>query len=303
MKAHRFFSILWLIGGALTGVAQEERLSLGDERFAVEVATPLTGWIETRGPRFDTTAAIVSVRVDGKEFLTEGGLADEFNPKWISPPGFDQAKPGEPFLKIGVGVLLRKSEWRYFFGHRYAVKQLAEVEHMAGLPEGVIGFRQRCDSQLGWGYDYEKNYAVDAATRTLVIRYRMENTGEKPFTIEQYTHNWFAFAAPKEAGVSHTLHTPFVLDEGLSVPGPLPDPIYRMAEQTTSAAANRVRLQNASDGRWVEFTGDFAVSRFALAVDANTFSAEVFGRWALPPGATVTWSRTYRFGFATADDS
>ena len=288
----------WL--AMIPGLVASERVQLGDERFSVIVETPLTDWIGKRGPRFETTAAVVSVKVKGREFLAPGGLADEFNPKWISPPGFDRANPGEPFLKVGVGVLLRKSAWRYFFGHFYVVERLAEVERMTGLGEGVIGFRQRCDSLLGWAYEYEKTYAVDARCRELTIRYRMRNTGADTFVIETYNHNWFAFAAPDEGKV-HRLEAPFELEEGLSVPGSLTEPVYRMAEQSTPASANRVRLSHATDGRWVQFTGDFAVSRFALAVDATSFSPEVFGRWTLAAGAEATWSRTYRFGTEPED--
>lgn len=287
--------LILLFAMTAAGMPAAERVRLGDDAFAVEVETPLTGWIAERGPRFETTAAVVSVKVDGREFLAEGGLADEFNPKWISPPGFDQAAPGEPFLKIGVGVLLRKSAWRYFFGHHYVVKRLAEVERVSVGGENTLGFRQRCDSGLGWAYDYEKTYEIDAGCRELTIRYRMKNTGREPFVIEHYNHNWFAFAAAGE-GRAHRLETAYELEEGLVVAGTLNEPVYRMAEQTAPASANRVRLTHATDGRWVEFTGDFAASRFAVAVDAGSFSPEVFGRWTVAAGGEATWSRTYRFG-------
>lgn len=295
MTAQVISIVTGMIAGAAVGTAGGERIRLGDDHFSVEIETPLTGWIAGRGPRFDTTAAVVSVRLEGQEFLSAGGLSDEFNPKWISPPGYDQAVPGEPFLKIGVGVPLRKSAWRYFFETPYAVKRLAEVERVASGAAGAgVAFHQQCDSGPEWSYDYTKNYAMDIARRQLTVRYRLRNTGTRVFVIEQYNHNWFRHDDGKVSDVR--LDAPFILADGLEIVASSPMPVYRMGEQSLPAERNRARLYRLPGGRRVEFSGDFDVSRFALFADAQAYCPEVFLKRTLKSGEETEWSRTYSFG-------
>jgi len=278
---------------------------LGDDRFAVTVRAFLEGWVERVGSRFDTTAAVISVRRDGREFLCAEGLADEFNPKWIAPPGYNDARPGEPFLKVGIGNLLRTHDRRYLFGP-HPVQSFApdRVLHV-NAAEAV--FRQEFDSGLGWAYAYEKSYSVEAAEGRLSICYRLRNTGGKPLDIEQYNHNWIRLS-DRPPGVGYSLESPFKLDPSeptslkLKAEGGKIDlleavlaPAYTTAEQAVPSERNRLVIRNAQSGLGVEISGDFAVSRFALFADEQGVCPEIFGHWIIAPGQAVTWRRTYRF--------
>lgn len=294
---------LLLSGFAVGRAAASDRVQLGEDRFAIEIETPLHAWSSEYGPRFDTTGAVVSVKIDGQEFLAGGGLVDEFNPREIPPPGYEDAEPGQPFLKVGVGLLRRIHERRYIFRGPYPVLEWARVRRDSsdGDRERLV-LSQRIHTDLGWAYDYEKTYVVDATARTLVIHYRLKNTGEKPLTIEQYNHNWFRLG-DEPTGPHHRLDAPFVLEEGLAFAEPQIEPTYRMAPQQVPAGRNQATLRNTTNGQWVEFSGDFAVNRFALFADPGSYSPEVFGHWEIAPGEEAAWHRTYRFGITTADES
>lgn len=299
---------------------------LGDVRFRVSIESPDAEWIKNHGPRFDTTAAVTSIRIEGREILIHGGLADEFNPKWLPPPGYDEARPGEPFLKVGVGLLQRVRERPYLFRHKYPVIKYATNERLTSKTQDELVFRQHINTgpELGWAYDYTKTYTLlpaddsppppppsAAVVATLVIRYKLQNTGTRPIHIEHYNHNWFRLDSDSTMsfGNGYKLNTPFALPtsdpapDALTINGgnitfhaPVREPVFPMAEQRVSAARNRATLRNLATGRWVEFSGDFDVSRFALFVDHETISPEVFADWKLAPGEQTTWTRTYRFG-------
>lgn len=293
-----------LLSGFVSGLlAGTDRVQLGEDRFVVEIETPLHAWSTQHGPRFDTTGAVVSVKIDGQEFLTRGGLADEFNPREIPPPGYDDAQPGEPFLKVGVGVLRRINERRYIFRGPYPVVEWARVQRDSPNDDRRrLVLSQRINAEQGWAYTYTKTYEIDPPSRTLVIRYRLKNTGRKSIVIEQYNHNWFRLG-DEPTGPHHRLDAPFVLEEGLTLDEPQTEPTYRMAPQQVPADRNRATLRNTTNGQWVEFSGDFAVNRFALFADPGTYSPEVFGHWEISPGETAAWSRTYRFGIDPKDES
>ncbi len=62
------------------------------------------------------------------DLCSRQGLIDEFNIQApFSPPGFDEAKPGESFLKIGVGELVRHDKDIYKFFRCYATRKIAPV--------------------------------------------------------------------------------------------------------------------------------------------------------------------------------
>ena len=67
------------------------------------------------------------MKLDGNEFLINEGLINEFNIAWIPPPGYSEAKPGETFLKIGVGEVVREEEKNYEFWRKYKLRQPAST--------------------------------------------------------------------------------------------------------------------------------------------------------------------------------
>lgn len=299
-----------LIGGLpLSRVAAGEpprEFRLGDARFSATVRAPLEAWIQSIGPRFETTAAVTSVRLDGLEYLTAQGLADEFNPKWIAPPGYNEARPGEAFLKIGVGTLRRLDHYRYLFG-QFPVQRLAP-NRLVRATATEAAFSQAFDSGLGYAYVYEKTYRVDPARATLRICYRLRNTGAKPLLTEQYNHNWFCLGDAPQCGT--TVRSPFALQpapdqpfDGLEIRSgrlTLTRPVARPSSASTlqyvRAWRNRLRIENPASGQWVAVSGDFPVSRFSLFANAEAVCPEVFCQWTLPPGASAEWERVYQFG-------
>jgi hypothetical protein len=280
---------------------------LGDAAFRVTVQPGLEEWIPREGPRFDTTATVISVQVEGVEFLCQGGLADEFNPRFVPPPGYIEASPGDPFLKIGVGVLRSRLEPKYVYGNPYPVERLAPNTRVPSQEANEAVFTQSIDSGLGWAYAYRKTYAADPATRTLSIHYRLENTGTKPLLVEQYNHNWFRYDSEEgKANVSAT--APFLLNSEkvnaypgwsqsgytVSLSRQVPPSSFRLP-QDIPPAGNRVQVRDSLGGRSVLITGDFQVSRYIAFADEESFCPEIFCLLEIAPGEARSWSRTYLF--------
>jgi len=270
-------------------------------RIEIEIATDrLT---EEFGPRFDRTAVVNSVTVDGVELLGPWGMSDEFGLYGDGVLGYDTADMGETFVKIGVGRLLRDTAEDYRFAYPYPIDSLFPVAVTADPTS--LSVTQQSAGGSAQQYHYRKTYEL-AGDDVLVIRYALSNTGDTPWRFEHYNHHWFrvgdtpvgpayraltGFELPMaETGLRHT---PF----SLAISSPLaPGEAAYYASELPGVAADANRVELRVEGRPViEYRGAFPPARFAVFANADGFCPEVFKRAALEPGETASWSATYRF--------
>ena len=264
----------------------------------------MTACMAEYGPRFDTVGAVTAVARDGQSFCAREGLIDEFNIQGpLSPPGYDEARPGEPFVKIGVGELIRADDTAYRFSQPYIVRQYAPVT--AERHGDVLTVSQSLRTEGGWGYEYHKTYRVQTAAATLVIEYALTNTGTRTIHAEQYNHNWFNFGGDP-INEHYSLETEFDLVDHdaewfgrslgrLTLTGCVTQARYFPSPQSAPVHANSLHVGHATRGQAVVVSGDFSVARFALFADHTALCPEVFAEITLAPGQSRTWKRHYQF--------
>lgn len=292
---------LLLIFGCNPAAAEVYLLASDGVRVEIEVGTDrLTAEF---GPRFDRTAVVRSVSVAGVELLGPWGLPDEFGLFGDGVLGYDAAAVGEPFLKIGVGRLVRDTAESYRFDHRYPVDMLFPTEVTASTTSLAVS--QGSAGGDGHAYHYRKSYDLRGAGE-LVIHYELSNTGAKAWSFEHYNHHWFR-AAGVPVGPGYEVVTGFDL--------PLVESLFRHAPRSLRMqsalepggaayyASDLVGVPPGANAFSVQVDGTpvvhyeaaFSPHRFALYAAADGFCPEVFMRSALEPGETVRWSATYRF--------
>jgi len=282
-------------------IAEVHVLADGDLRVEIEVASEDLD--QEFGPRFDRTAVVRSITVDHLELLGPWGLPDEFGLYGNGVLGYEAARVGETFVKIGVGQLVRDTETGYHFAHPYPVDRLFPVT--LAMEERSLSVLQQSDGEGPWQYRYSKSYEL-TGERRLKIHYELSNTGTREWTFEHYNHHWFrADGIPVGTGYQVTTgfelpaaettmrHAPF----SLAMPGPLaPDGAHYYASEVTGVAPGANSFELKIDGHpLVSYQASFSPRRFAVYAHADGFCPEVFTRAALEPGATVRWSSTYRF--------
>ena len=148
-----------------------------------------------RSTRFDWSGVVRDLRCRGHRYvapwqtrhdpLRHDGLTgpvDEF-----TPVGYDRARPGEEFLKIGVGTLRRFSEEPY---DRFRLHEIVNP----GIRETIaardrIEFRHRLLSDE-YGYDYRKTLRLTPEPG-LRIQYALKNLGPAILSGYVYNHNFF----------------------------------------------------------------------------------------------------------------
>jgi hypothetical protein len=292
---------LFLAAATLTS-AGEPHLLLGDANFAVRVARDPASLTARYGHRFDTTAHIDSVQAKGMEFLGEEGLVDEFNQRWVPPPGYNDAPLENAFLKIGVGLLQRTRITPYRFWEPHPVLTHAPTR-LISHDQTHACFEQTLPRQGAWGFRYRKTYTVNPARRQITILYELENLSLHPIEVDQYNHNWLALhpasaAHPWTISTSLTPSLPAILasqppSPSLTFSHVPAEPRYFMKAQNSPSPESHTVV---SDGRkTVRMLCHFPASRFALFTQGHLLAPEVFAHLRILPGESAQWKRTYQF--------
>ena len=274
--------------------------------LVVEVEVDSNRLKDEFGPRFDQTAFVRSVKSNDLEFVGPWGLTDEFGLLGDGVLGYEQASIHDPFIKIGVGVLIKDTASSYSFDHRYPVSAGFPVSISA--TENKLTVTQVSTEVNGIQYDYAKTYILSSDGQ-LSIQYRMKNTGQFSWTFEHYNHHWF-LASTHPIDQSYRVLTPFKLPisdshfiqqpQSLEVPKRLESgeaAYYVTPLDKASAKFNRFTIQLAGQNI-VHYEGTASPARFALYADSAGFCPEIFSKHSLAPNEELNWSSTYRFVIA-----
>ena len=291
-----------------------ESFTISSRRLAVEVMQPAHPLAAYRGPRFESGGLVLQVKLDGRHtFLGKEprgkrlggiGLCEEMGID--AAIGYDEAKPGEPFLKLGIGLIRRGERPKYSFydalpdAERF-LWQVRRTKHKATFVQVGKPFR-------GIAYRYEKQVVLDPEKPVLRLEHELRNTGEKPIGTTQYCHNFLRFGdAPPGPDYLVTVgfplkprgEAPAMQFEGQTVRfrQVLTKPAYCQFDgQPPTARTHTLRVRNEKTGLEMVIGGDFPAAYMAYYADTIALSPETFLAIEVAPGKTLRWTRTYTFG-------
>ena len=184
-------------------------ISNGKIRATVYLPDPVNGFYQ--GTRFDWSGVVRSLEANGhtyygpwftkrsetvRDFIYDGedivagpcsstmGPADEFRPL-----GYDAAKPGGTFVKIGVGTLKRTDEKAY---DAYRLYPIADHGKWSVKRESdSIEFLQIVrDGSSGYGYEYRKTLRLVKGKSEMELAHSLKNIGKNAIETQVYNHNF-----------------------------------------------------------------------------------------------------------------
>lgn len=232
------------------------------------------------------------------------GPAEEFP----QPQGFETAKAGETFVKLGVGVLRKAVDAPYSCYESYEIVDLGTWS--VRTTAATVKFtHQLTDAKTGFGYVYRKNVSLVSGRPDLVIDHSLKNTGRVAITTDQYNHNFLTLgSAPIGPDflirLPFRLHTPSAPDPKLAAvaekeirfvkalaPGDVVSfPILGFGE---NPGDYDIRVENRKAGVGLRITCNRPLTKLALWSIRSVLSMEPFVNVSTEPGGHAVWTYTY----------
>jgi len=238
------------------------------------------------------------------------GPAEEFQ----QPIGYDTAKPGETFLKIGVGLLRKEKDEKYFFGLHFDVvdggKWTTRKTANSITLEQVLGGPDK-----DYGYVYTKTFRLVGDTNQLVIEHHLKNTGKQPLATRIYDHNFLTIDG-LGVGKAFSVTTPYEIQ----TKRPADPKFLSVSGKTASYVADlqgedraSLRLEGfGNDAKDYDYTitndaakvqvriqGDHPVINAMLWSIRAVMAVEPFIQVEADPGKDFSW--TYTYTYSTTD--
>jgi hypothetical protein len=252
-----------------------------------------------------------------EEFRTDDGPMRRDGPKGeliVHPAaiGYDDAKPGELFLKPGVGVLRKVDNAPYQFGGAYPIVDTGKWA-VKVKPRSVT-FRQVLNGPQGYAYVYEKTLTLDKNDSVMTLDHSLKNTGQKIIDTNVYDHDFFMLDG-KPSGPGMVVHFTFEpkaedpLGPAAKIVGK--DLVYvdaltprkgvsgYLTGYSEKASDYDFTLEDKNSKVGVQQTSDSPLARLYFWSTLTTICPEGYIHLNVPPGKTSHWKIRYRF-FAPA---
>src|SRR4051812_35285456 len=147
------------------------------------------------GPWFTKTdPKVIDFIYEGKEIVAGPcsaitGPVEEFSTD-DKALGYDEAKPGGTFIKIGVGVLLKPKEGGAY--NRFRLYEIVDpgTWKVQTTRTSIEFTHDLADPSSGYGYHYVKTIRLTEGRPEMVMDHTLKNTGKRPITSTVYNHNF-----------------------------------------------------------------------------------------------------------------
>ena len=317
----------WLIMAALalsqTAVAPAPEADISNGRIRAKLYLPDAATGYYRGTRFDWSGAIASLEWTGHTYF--GKWFDRYDPKThdaITGPveefltngaglGYDEAKAGDSFVRIGVGAVRKPDEPRYRQFSTYDITDPGKWTVTKGAD--WIEFVHELHDAGGYAYVYRKK--VRLAGNSLVLEHQLKNAGRKTIATSVYEHNFFMLdnqptgpdtvarfrfqprATGSLGGLAEIRGTDLAYLQELQ-----PKQTVQTDLEGFSASAKDydIRVENRKTGAGVRQTSDRPMSKLHLWSIRTTVCPEAFIDLRIEPGKASSWRIAYEFYQAAA---
>jgi len=271
-----------------------------------------------RGTRFDWSGAVARLVWNKHEYFGEWfarhdpllhdgitGPVEEFQ-TGDSALGYDEAKPGETFVRLGVGAVRKPDEPAYRRFATYEVVDPGAWKVTRGKDR--VTYVHELGDANGYGYHYTKVLRV--SNDTLVLEHRLKNTGRKPIATTVYNHNFFTIDK-QPTGPDFVVRLAFE-PRALRPPGPLGalegkeltfvrelakgETVFTEFEGFgTTPADYDIRVENRKTRAGVRVTADRPIVKFVFWSAPITVCPEPYIDASVAPGHESSWRITYQF--------
>jgi hypothetical protein len=224
------------------------------------------------------------------------------------PVGYTEAKPGETFLKIGIGMLVRPDTASYSIVPPYKIKNSGAWS--TTTKQNKIEFVQTLNDSL-YSYQYKKTVELAKDKPGLILSHTLKNTGTRPIETLVYDHN-FLMPDKQTTGPGFVITFPFkpvatgsneelatITNNEIIFRKQLNknDHVYYQEIKGYGANINDydIKVEDKNTGIGVRITSDQPLSKLAFWSASTTVCPEPFIKIDVNPGASFSWKIFYNF--------
>ena len=223
--------------------------------------------------------------------------------------GYDEAKPGGSFLKIGVGVLRKPDSDAYDRYREYEIIDPGKWTVRSG--HDWVEFTQIVNGPDRYAYIYRKTVWLSKDKPEMALEHSLKNTGYRAITTSVYDHN-FLVLDRQPPGPGLTITFPFQI-EGKRLPQAglaeirqnrivylkrleNEDRVSTAIEGFSASPSDYdIRIENSRIGAGMRITGNRPLSRVLLWSIRSVIAVEPYIDFTISPGKEFTWEYTYDF--------
>jgi hypothetical protein len=320
-------------GRLLAADFPQAEISNGQIRVKLYLPDAKNGYY--RGTRFDWSGVIASLDYKGHDFY--GPWFDRVDPRVhdyvyvgaevvagpctaISGPveefqangttlGWDDAKPGGTFIKIGVGVL-RKDARNYDTFRLYEIVDAGRWT-VKQNPDSVEFTQELTNPSSGYGYTYRKTVWLREGKPEMVLEHSLKNTGRRTIQSTVYNHNFlvldeqptgpdFSITVPFQIYSPHPPNKDFaqIQENHIVFSKPLEneDVVFTPLQGFGATPKdNDIRIENRKVGAGMRIRGDRPLSSENFWSIRRVLAMEPFIAMKIDPGSEFTWKTSYEY--------
>lgn len=314
---HVFFIILSLlfIGSRSTDNFPEAVITNDAIKARIYLPDAKNGYY--RASRFDWSGVIPELEYKGHTYF--GQWFDKYSPtihdaimgpvEDFLPVGYEEAKTGDNFLKIGIGLVTKPEESKYSIVTPYQIKNGGEWRTKKKKDE--VAFIHTLKDDV-YAYEYVKVVRLLKGKPELIIEHSLKNKGKKSIETDVYEHNFFVIDK-QPVGADFVVSFPFNLS-GQPMNernfGKLEDnkivflkDLARNSDVhypfltgfSNTAKDYDIKVENRKTGAGVRITADQPMSRLGFWSAPKTLCPEPYIQVKAKPGETFRWKISYQF--------
>jgi hypothetical protein len=234
------------------------------------------------------------------------GPVEEFNP----PLGYEEAKAGGTFIKIGVGVLRKTDDKPYSAYHLFTIVDGGRWRVIKNA-DSVEFTQELHDPVSGYGYIYRKKLSLVKGKPEMTIEHSLKNVGTRAIHSNVYDHN---FLVLDKQPISPAFSITFPFDITAD-----PPPDKGMAEIQKNRIQYRktmvgkdlvafgiegfgkgigdykIRIENTKANAGMTITGDQPLLKAGLWSIRSVIAVEPFIDLSIKPGGESKWKYDYEY--------
>lgn len=270
-----------------------------------------------RASRFDWSGVIPELKYNGHSFF--GQWFVKYDPyihdaimgpvNDFYPLGFDEGKPGDSFVKIGIGVLTKPDTLPYSISKPY--KLINPGKWNVIRKKDQVTFTHTL-SDKDYAYEYSKTISLEKNKPVMVLRHTIVNRGQKPIETNVYNHNFFVIDN-QPTGPDFLVEFPFNLIGKFRRGGDKAEFrenrvvfLKQLAAGETVHGGNiegfsqspedyKIKIENQKTGAGVRISCDRPLSRLVFWAANATLAAEPYTLVKINPSEQFSWTISYEF--------